>query len=306
MATLNQSNSNASAAERFPARLLSEATALGAGAARLRPVGRRPREGAVGAHGRRRAGPGASFWQYRAYTAGESARLIDWRRSARGEHPIVREREWEAALTLDLWIDSSKSMSYPEAGGADQKQHAADLLGLAAAAAWLKNGERIRALGDPRASGAAKIGGLAAALGRAAAAASSDAEAGLPPRTRPSRHGFTLLIGDFLSAPGDIIDRAEKLAGAGARGAAVQILHADEAMLNFDGRIDFQSLESAETHLLRHVPTGRPRYAARMEDHRKALAHGFNRIGWSFMQHQTDQPVGPVLTAALASLAAGR
>ncbi len=36
-----------------------------------------------GIHGRRRAGPGESFWQFRPFVTGESAQRVDWRRSAR-------------------------------------------------------------------------------------------------------------------------------------------------------------------------------------------------------------------------------
>ena len=36
-----------------------------------------------GLHGRRRAGPGENFWQYRRFLSGEPARRVDWRRSAR-------------------------------------------------------------------------------------------------------------------------------------------------------------------------------------------------------------------------------
>ena len=36
-----------------------------------------------GLHGRRRAGPGENFWQYRRFISGESAASVDWRRSAR-------------------------------------------------------------------------------------------------------------------------------------------------------------------------------------------------------------------------------
>ena len=36
-----------------------------------------------GLHGRRRAGMGENFWQYRHFTSGEPAQNIDWRRSAR-------------------------------------------------------------------------------------------------------------------------------------------------------------------------------------------------------------------------------
>ena len=36
-----------------------------------------------GLHGRRRAGAGESFWQYRRFVSGEPSQNVDWRRSAR-------------------------------------------------------------------------------------------------------------------------------------------------------------------------------------------------------------------------------
>ena len=53
-----------------------------------------------GLHGRRRAGPGENFWQYRRFVSGEPASRVDWRRSARDDHLYVREQEWEAAHTV--------------------------------------------------------------------------------------------------------------------------------------------------------------------------------------------------------------
>ena len=60
-----------------------------------------------GLHGRRRAGAGESFWQYRRFVSGEPAQRVDWRRSARDDHLYVREQEWEAAHTVWLWPDRS-------------------------------------------------------------------------------------------------------------------------------------------------------------------------------------------------------
>ncbi len=37
---------------------------------------------------------------------------IDWRRSASSDHLFVREREWEAAHTVWLWVDLSPSMRF--------------------------------------------------------------------------------------------------------------------------------------------------------------------------------------------------
>ncbi|TGR59922.1 DUF58 domain-containing protein, partial [bacterium M00.F.Ca.ET.194.01.1.1] len=81
-----------------------------------------------GIHGRRRAGPGETFWQYRPLVAGESASRIDWRRSARDDHTYVRDREWEAAHTVWLWADPSPSMLYKSAGASVSKESRALVL----------------------------------------------------------------------------------------------------------------------------------------------------------------------------------
>src|SRR5688572_18328789 len=67
---------------------------------------------AHGIHGRRRAGPGETFWQFRQFQTNDAAQLIDWRRSASSDHLYVREREWEAAHTVWLWPDLSRSMDF--------------------------------------------------------------------------------------------------------------------------------------------------------------------------------------------------
>ena len=71
-----------------------------------------------GLHGRRRAGAGESFWQYRRFVSGEPSQNVDWRRSARDDHLYVREQEWEAAHTVWLWPDRSPSMAFASQGRA--------------------------------------------------------------------------------------------------------------------------------------------------------------------------------------------
>src|SRR5437016_13612068 len=65
-----------------------------------------------GLHGRRRAGSGENFWQFRRFVSGEPAARVDWRRSARDDHLYVREQEWEAAHTVWIWPDRSPSMVF--------------------------------------------------------------------------------------------------------------------------------------------------------------------------------------------------
>src|SRR5919206_5332914 len=98
---------------------------------------------AHGIHGRRRAGTGESFWQFRPFVAGEAANRIDWRRSARDDRLYVREREWEAAHNIWLWIDRSASMGFSSDLASAPKVERALILGLGLADALVEGGERV-------------------------------------------------------------------------------------------------------------------------------------------------------------------
>src|ERR1700756_785866 len=83
-----------------------------------------------GLHGRRRAGPGENFWQYRRFVSGEPASRVDWRRSARDHHLYVREQEWEAAHTVWIWPDRSPSMLFVSRSGAESKRDRSLVIGF--------------------------------------------------------------------------------------------------------------------------------------------------------------------------------
>ena len=119
----------------------------------------------MGEHGRRRAGLGDEFWQYRPAHMGDSARMIDWRRSARSDAHFVREREWQAAQSVTIWVDPAKSMGFTGDKSRAPKADRAKLLALALAVLLLRGGERVglAGLAAPR-SGRAQLLRLAARL----------------------------------------------------------------------------------------------------------------------------------------------
>ncbi|MFA5899228.1 MAG: DUF58 domain-containing protein, partial [Hyphomicrobium sp.] len=102
---------------------------------------------AHGLHGRRRSGPGETFWQFRQFQASDTLRQIDWRRSASSDHLYVREREWEAAHTVWMWTDLSPSMDFRSHLAPTTKRDRALLLTLAAAELLVRGGERVAMLG---------------------------------------------------------------------------------------------------------------------------------------------------------------
>src|SRR6266536_664163 len=96
-----------------------------------------------GLHGRRRAGPGENFWQYRRFVSGEPAHRVDWRRSARDDHLYVREQEWEAAHTVWIWPDRSPSMYFASPLVRDSQLHRTLGIALARAEGLVAGGERV-------------------------------------------------------------------------------------------------------------------------------------------------------------------
>jgi uncharacterized protein (DUF58 family) len=96
-----------------------------------------------GMHGRRRAGAGESFWQYRRFVSGEPSQRVDWRRSARDDHLYVREQEWEAAHTVWIWPDRSPSMAFASKAARDSKLERALIVAFALAELLVSGGERV-------------------------------------------------------------------------------------------------------------------------------------------------------------------
>src|SRR5689334_24155912 len=110
-----------------------------------------------GLHGRRRAGSGESFWQYRRFTSGEPARNVDWRRSARDDHLYVREQEWEAAHTVWIWPDRSPSMVFASPLVWETKLDRALVVAFALAEVMVEGGERVGIPGLMRPSASRNI-----------------------------------------------------------------------------------------------------------------------------------------------------
>ncbi len=251
---------------------------------------------AHGIHGRRRAGPGETFWQFRTYEQQDAAQLIDWRRSASSDHLYVREREWEAAHTLWLWPDLSPSMTFRSHLATTTKRDRALVLMLASAELLVRSGERVGLLGvtQPTASRRASAR-LAEAI--ATHAETAALAAGQPSKARIGRFSGVLLFSDFLDPIETVRENVELLAANGAHGHLVQILDPAEETLPYEGRTEFLGLEGDDVWIADRAESLRPRYQARLKAHRDELQAMATRLGWSFMVHHTDRPATePLLT----------
>jgi len=251
-----------------------------------------------GAHGRRRAGPGENFWQYRRFVSGEPASRVDWRRSARDDHLYVREQEWEAAHTVWIWPDRSPSMVFASPLVRDTKLYRTLVVALALAEVLVEGGERIGIPGLMRPTGSRNV------IERMAQAIVHDRSerASLPIDFSPSPLAEVVLLSDLWSDIADVRRTLAQLSGNGTRGHVVQIVDPAEETFPYWGRIEFVEPEGGGRVTAGRAQTWRTDYTTRVARHRAEIRSETDRLFWSFIIHRTDRPASDLLLALHARI----
>jgi len=252
----------------------------------------------AGWHGRRRAGPGETFWQFRPFVAGEAPGRIDWRRSARDDHFYIREREWEAAHTVWLAADLSRSMDFRSRLALASKRDRAVVLLLGLGELLAAAGERIGLLGlsDPvLARNAAER--LAETL-----AHFNTEQPALPSSLRLGRFADLVVFGDFLDPIEEIEARLAEYARHGATVHLVEVRDPVEEIFPYAGRTEFRDPETGTLYTIGRAEQIAEEYRNRLVARRETLAATCRRLGWSYLTHRTDRPASEPLLALHARL----
>jgi uncharacterized protein (DUF58 family) len=252
-----------------------------------------------GEHGRRRAGQGDSFWQYRPAQPSDEARSIDWRRSARSDLAFVQDKEWQIAQSVVLWVDHAASMGFSSGRELPAKGDRARLLGLALAILLVRGGERIGLAGSdlPPRRGEAQLARLAELLSLPGAADyGAPVTDGIPAQSR------ALFLSDFLGALSPVEEALSRAADRGVTGALLQILDPQEEAFPFDGRTVFESMGGSLRHETLKARDLRDRYIARLAERKDRLATLARATGWQFSTHRTSDAASTALLWAYGAL----
>ncbi|MGV6813029.1 MAG: DUF58 domain-containing protein [Brevirhabdus sp.] len=258
----------------------------------------------LGEHGRRRAGMGDEFWQYRPAQPTDSRRRIDWRRSARADNHFVRQTEWQAAQSVLLWVDEGLSMRFSGHKDRPEKGTRARLLGLAASILLIRAGERVglAKLADRPQTGETQLIRMAEAL--TTLEGQDDHSA---PRARTMPPGSrAVFISDFLGDTAPIERALTQAADRGVSGALLQVLDPVEEAFPFDGRTIFESMSGKIRHETLKAANLKERYLERLADRKAALSALARRTGWQYSCHHTDAPAQSALLWLYGALERGR
>ncbi|MEX3316379.1 DUF58 domain-containing protein [Sulfitobacter sp. PS-8MA] len=252
-----------------------------------------------GAHGRRRAGTGDDFWQYRPAQIGDSRRMVDHRRSARGDQEFVREREWQIAQSVMLWVDQGASMRFASTKALPDKADRARLLGLALSILLLRGGERVGLAGTalPPRRGNPQILRLAEMLSK------EDAQDYSPPEHRGMiPHARAIFISDFMGDLAPVQTALTKAADRGVRGILYHLLDPSEEAFPFTGRTIFESIGGSLRHETLKANDLRESYLDRLAARKDELQQLCARTGWRYGLHHTDASAQSALLWLYAAL----
>ncbi|MDT0681819.1 DUF58 domain-containing protein [Roseicyclus sp. F158] len=240
----------------------------------------------TGSHGRRRAGVGDEFWQYRPLSVGDEARMIDWRRSARSDTHYIREREWQGAQSVLIWVDASSAMGFTGDASRPAKSDRARLLALALSVLLVRAGERVGLanLGQPPRAGRLSLVRMAEAL---TGDALDGGEYGVPDTTGLPPHSRAVFISDFLGDPAAVEESLGKATDRSVRGALLQVLDPVEETFPFNGRTIFESMGGGVRHETLKAGGLKERYLDRLAERKGRLDELGRLSGWLYTCHHT-------------------
>ena len=253
-----------------------------------------------GLHGRRRAGSGENFWQYRHFMSGEPSQNIDWRRSARDDHLYVREREWEASHTIWMWADRSPSMEFSSALTEWSKLDRALVVSFALAEVLVQGGERV---GIPELMRPTANRNVIESMAQRIVHDLREAPS-LPPNFAPAPFSEVVLLSDLWSPIPEFRKIIGQLAANGARGHVVQVVDPAEESFPYSGRVEFVESEGLGSVTAGRAEMWRDDYQKLLADHRAALRAETEAFGWTFTVHRTDRGPTELLFALHARMGA--
>lgn len=247
----------------------------------------------LGTHGRKRAGTGDEFWQYRPAQAGDGYRQIDWRRSGRSDGHFIRQTEWQAAQSVMLGVDDGASMTFTGHKSRPSKLRRAQTLAMALAILAVRGGERVglTQMAEPPRGGTAQLMRLAQAMMDGQAAG----DHGTPRPQMMPMGSRAVFFSDFLGDPAGIEAVLGRAADREVRGALVQVLDPDEEAFPYDGRTVFESMTGAIRFETLKARSLREAYLARLAERKALLQDMCRRTGWRYHLHHTGDAAEPTL-----------
>jgi len=247
------------------------------------------------------------FAEYRAYTAGDDLRHIDWNVYARTERAYLKRYRGETNTLLTVLLDSSNSMKYSSHGVSKSEYArfaAAALFYLTTqiqrdAAGLIVFDDEVRNYIRPS-NRQGQFHRLLSGLEQAEPGAKTDFGKALERFLEVFRkRGVVIVISDFYEASERIIRALEPLRFRGNEVLLFHVLDPAEVRPHFRGPITLIEMETQES--LEVSPEyARLEYTKKIDSHIESLRDGARGSGMDYFLLVTDRPLDGALREYLA------
>jgi len=247
------------------------------------------------------------FAEYRAYTAGDDLRHIDWNVYARTERAYLKRYRGETNTLLTVLLDSSNSMKY-SSHGLSKSEYArftsAALFYLTTqiqrdAAGLIVFDDEVRNYIRPS-NRQGQFHRLLSGLEQAEPGAKTDFGKALERFLEVFRkRGVVIVISDFYEAPERIIRALEPLRFRGNEVLLFHVLDPAEVRPHFRGPITLIEMETQES-LEVNPEYARLEYTKKIDAHIESLRDGARGSGMDYFLLVTDRPLDSALREYLA------
>jgi uncharacterized protein (DUF58 family) len=290
-------------------RLRLEAEALSAAFGRVESKARASAND-FGDSGRKRAGVGESFWQYRRFVREDGADRIDWRRSGRDDKLFVRETELETARTVLFWSDPAPGFDWRFDNSRESKADYAITLLTALAASLGRGGEKCGGLmaARPAVAGSEALARVCESLVEGPIARQvSDTQAGLDvgPQLEPpgAKRVAFVLASDLFGEPQAWKDALNRLAEHQRAGVMLAINDPAEIMFPFTGRVRFQQPGASEPSVVvGKAEALQAAYLERFSAQRAVMRDSLAALNWPLVEAQTSEDKQDVLARLILAV----
>ncbi len=226
---------------------------------RVKLSARRPVEGSrQGAHRSPHHGASVEFAEYREYSPGEPASLIDWAVYARSDRAMVRRFQEETNLRACICLDTSESLLF-RGSGQFSKMEYASFVSAGLMFILVNQGDSVRMFTFDRTlkmpvPATGSMEGLRPALlhlESISPSGLSDIELSLYQAADAVRHrSLFIIISDLLQPPEGILRGLRRLHHDGHDLMVLHVLDSDELRLPFHGLSELRELESGRRMVL--------------------------------------------------------
>jgi uncharacterized protein (DUF58 family) len=251
----------------------------------------------MGEHGRRTAGAGSDFWQFRKFENGlDSPRLINWKQSAKSDGLFVRETEWSAPQTLSIMVDRSADnfIDHPKS-----KAYLNALIALTLGYLYSDASEKVRIdcsefLQMDRPKDQAEI---------AETLIHPNNQAWLVPKADDiPQNSKALLVSSFFNDVERLSEDIAEYAERGVTGCLLQVLTKDEITFPFSGRVKFANASGSTVFQSDQARALRAEYLEKLQQQKQQLQSIAAACDWTVLSVSIEQDPREILGLCIEQL----